>query len=145
VIGRGGAAEDFERLKHPRFRYLGFIEDASEVRNIYDDHDILLAPGPFESFGMGVLEAMARGMVVVGPDQGATAEILRQAESPFIFRAEDADDFLRMIRKAIDCDQSAESSRSRATAIRYGSMSDAMSRLIGLYAARTCQTAEASP
>jgi alpha-1,6-mannosyltransferase len=145
VIGRGGAAEDFERLKHPRFRYLGFIEDASEVRNIYDDHDILLAPGPFESFGMGVLEAMARGMVVVGPDQGATAEILRQAESPFIFRAEDADDFLRMIRKAIDCDQSAESSRSRATAIRYGSMSVAMSRLIGLYAARTCQTAEASP
>ncbi len=144
VIGRGGAAEDFARIEHPRFRYLGFIEDAAEVRNIYDDHDILLAPGPFESFGMGVLEAMARGMVVVGPDQGATAEILRQAESPFIFRAEDAEDFLRVILTAIDCDQSAESSRSRATAIRYGSMEDAMGRIVALYLGRTAQTAEAS-
>ena len=105
------------------------------MRNIYDDHDILLAPGPFESFGMGVLEAMARGMVVVGPDQGATAEILRQAESPFIFRAEDAEDFLRVILMAIDCDQSAELSRSRATAVRYGSMEEAMGRLVALYVA----------
>jgi alpha-1,6-mannosyltransferase len=146
VIGRGGAAEDFARLEHPRFRYLGFIEDAAEVRSIYDDHDILLAPGPFESFGMGVLEAMARGMVVVGPDQGATAEILRQAESPFIFRAEDTEDFLRAIMKAIDCDQCAESSRSRDTAMRYGSMEQAMGRLVDLYAARTGRAvAEASP
>jgi alpha-1,6-mannosyltransferase len=146
VIGRGGAAEDFARLEHPRFRYLGFIEDAGEVRNIYDDHDILLAPGPFESFGMGVLEAMARGMVVVGPDQGATAEILRQAQSPFIFRAEDTEDFLRAIQKATDCDRSVESSRSRDTAMRYGSMEQAMGRLVDLYAARTGRAAaEVSP
>jgi alpha-1,6-mannosyltransferase len=144
VIGRGGAADDFARLKHPRFRYLGFVEDAMEVRTIYDDHDILLAPGPFESFGMGVLEAMARGMVVVGPDQGATAEILRQAESPFIFRAGDAEDFLRAILAAIDCDRSAESLRSRDTAMRYGSMEQAMGHLVEFYAARTGQT-ETSP
>ena len=87
---------------------------------------------------------MARGMVVVGPHQGATAEILRQAESPFIFRAGDAEDFLRMILMAIDCDQSVEASRSRETAMRYGSMEQAMGRLVELYAARTGQT-EASP
>jgi alpha-1,6-mannosyltransferase len=145
VIGRGGAADDFARLKHPRFRYLGFVEDALEVRKLYDNHDILLAPGPFESFGMGVLEAMARGMVVVGPDQGATAEILRQAESPFIFRAQDADDFLRAILVAIDCDQSVEASRSKDIAMRYGSMGQAMGRLANLYASRTGRAVGASP
>jgi alpha-1,6-mannosyltransferase len=134
VMGRGGAADHFARLQHPRFRYLGFIGDAAEVRSICDDHDVLLAPGPHESFGLSVIEAMARGMVVVGPDQGATGERLRQAGSPFIFQAGSADDFFRVILMAIDCDQQAESTRSRGIAVSHGTLEQAMGRLVGLYA-----------
>jgi alpha-1,6-mannosyltransferase len=134
VIGRGGAADAFARLQHPRFRYLGFIEDAAQVKNIYDSHDILLAPGPFESFGLSVLEAMARGMVVVGPDQGGTAELLRQARSPFIFSTGNPEEFFRAILAAIDCDQRVESARSRDVAVRYGTLEQAMGRLVDLYA-----------
>ena len=134
VIGRGGAADAFARLQHPRFRYLGFIEDAAQVKNIYDSHDILLAPGPFESFGLSVLEAMARGMVVVGPDEGGTAELLRQAKSTFIFSAGNPEEFFRAILAAIDCDQRVESARSRDVAVRYGTLEQAMGRLVDLYA-----------
>lgn len=136
VIGRGGAQDYFAGLKHPRFFYRGFVEDPLEVRNIYDEHDILLAPGPFESFGLAVVEAMARGLVVVGPDAGGTGELLGNAGSPFIFRANDGDDFLRAITRAMNCDWAHEVDRARKVAVGQGSLDAAMGRLLALYTAR---------
>jgi glycosyltransferase involved in cell wall biosynthesis len=144
VIGRGPAADYFAAVGHPRFRYLGFIEDQMRVREMYDEHDILLAPGPFDSFGLGVVEAMARGLVVVGPDQGGTAELLYRMKSPFLFRSEDPDDFYRAVRLAMECDLAAESARSRLVAEEYGTLEQAVSRLIEFYASRTGQTGSES-
>lgn len=140
VIGRGGYAERFSAFKHPRFTYMGFLENAAAVRDVYDRHDILLAPGPFETFGLGVLEAMARGLRIVGPDRGGTGELLRQAESPYIFRAEDAGDFLRAVRAAIDGDPKSESERSRALALRYGTWDEAVGRMIDCYSGHITRT-----
>lgn len=136
VIGRGGAQDFFAGLKHPRFAYRGFVEDPLEVRDIYDAHDILLAPGPFESFGLAVVEAMARGLVVVGPDSGGTGELLKTAGSPFIFRANDGEDFLRVINLAMHCDWTQEVERSRKVALERGSLDAAMERLVSLYTER---------
>lgn len=141
VIGRGGAQDFFAGIKHPRFYYKGFVEDPLEVRDIYDEHDILLAPGPFESFGLAVVEAMARGLVVVGPDAGGTGELLDSAASPFIFRANDHDDFLRVIQQAISCDWIRESDRCRKFAVEQGSLDAAIERLIELYVAHRQVTA----
>ena len=57
------------------------------MRAAYASHDVLLAPGRFETFGMAALEAAAAGLVVVGPDQGGTGELLRQIASPLMFPA----------------------------------------------------------
>lgn len=135
VAGRGAYAERFARFEHPRYRYLGFLEGAAKVREAYDAHQVLLAPGPFETFGLGVLEAMARGMAVVGPDRGGTEELLREAGSPFIFRAGDAGDFLRCARSAAARDLGPEARRSRETAERYGTWDQAVARMADRYAA----------
>lgn len=140
VAGRGSYADRFAAFSHPRYSYLGFLEGASQVRDLYDTHHALLAPGPFETFGLGVLEAMARGLPVVGPDRGGTGELLQEAGSPFLFRAEDAGRFLEAARAAIACAESparyeAESRRSRALADRYGTWDQAISRMMERYRA----------
>lgn len=136
VIGRGALAPAFAEFRHPRYAYPGFVEDAAEVRRIYDGHHVLLAPGPHETFGLGVLEAMARGLVVVGPDAGGTGEMLREADSPFLFPAGDAEGFREAVLRALDCDWPAEIGRSRALALRYGGWDDAIGRMITRYSAR---------
>jgi alpha-1,6-mannosyltransferase len=136
VIGRGRMAPQFAAYRHARFSFPGFIDDAAKVLEIYDSHHVLAAPGPYETFGLGVLEAMARGLVVVGPDAGGTAELLRQAKSPFIFKMGDGGDFLRALDAAMVCDWAAETSRSRALALRYGSWDDSIGRMIDRYSAR---------
>lgn len=136
VAGRGSQAPWFAGFKHPRFAYLGFVEDPARMRGLYDDHDILLAPGPYETFGLGVLEAMARGMVVVGPDMGGTAELLRQAKSGFIFETGNPDDFRQVVERAIEADRGAETERTLELSRRYGSWDDAIGRMVSRYASR---------
>lgn len=133
VMGRGSYSEQFLEIKHPRYHFLGFLEKPEEVLAVYDHHDILLAPGPFETFGLGVLEAMARGMIVVGPDQGGTAELLQEVSSPFIFKADDLNDFLRKIDLARDSNPLEEAKRSMNLALKYGSWDQAVQRMARRY------------
>ncbi|MFH0729327.1 MAG: glycosyltransferase [Pseudomonadota bacterium] len=133
VIGWGSFTAHFLAYAHPRFTYLGFFEDPEAVRGIYDRHDILLAPGPFETFGLGVLEAMARGLVVVGPDGGGTGELLRQAASPYMFKSGDQSDFLRAVKAALADNLTPHSERSRALALRYGTLDESVGRMADHY------------
>jgi glycosyltransferase involved in cell wall biosynthesis len=136
VMGRGAMAPRFAEFRHERYRFLGFVPEPEKVRAVYDGHHVLLAPGPHETFGLGVLEGMARGLVVVGPDAGGTGELLREAGSPFAFAAGDAEAFREAVLKALDCDWRAEIARSRSLALRYGGWDDAIGRMIKRYAAR---------
>lgn len=136
VAGRGAYADSFATFSHPRYRYLGFLDGAGKVLSAYDTHHALLAPGPFETFGLGVLEAMARGLAVIGPDRGGTAELLQEAGSSFLFRAGDAADFLRTARLAAGAGPAGlaeEGKRARAIAERYGTWDQAISRMVERY------------
>jgi glycosyltransferase involved in cell wall biosynthesis len=136
IAGRGAMAPAFSAFKHARYEFRGFVEGQGDMRALYDTHHILIAPGPYETFGLGVLEAMARGLVAVGPDQGGTGELLAQAGSPFIFKAGDGEDFLRKAFRAIDGDWPAESARARALALKYGTWDDAVGRMANRYGSR---------
>lgn len=136
VMGRGAMAGEFGSFRHARYHYLGFVAEPKEVRAVYDAHQVLLAPGPYETFGLGVLEGMARGLVVVGPDAGGTGELLREAGSPFRFEAGDAEGFRDAVLKALECDWRIERERSRSLALRYGSWDEAIGRMIKRYSAR---------
>lgn len=133
VLGRGKFADAFGAFVHPRYTYGGYVADRHALAEAYRQHDVFLAPGPHETFGLGVLEAMASGLVVVGPDEGGTAELLREADAPFVFAAGDAEDFLASIRASASSDLAAHARRARQTAERYGEWDDAIGRMIAFY------------
>jgi glycosyltransferase involved in cell wall biosynthesis len=56
--------EDREKGECPRVRYAGFL-DASSKDLAFKEHDCLVAPSHWESFGLTVVEAMAYGLIPV--------------------------------------------------------------------------------
>ncbi len=120
VLGSGPYQPKFAAAQWPGYRYLEYVSGRQELAEIYRSHDILLAPGPYETFGLAVLEAMASGLVVVGPNRGGTAELLAEARSPFVFRAGDVADFVRVVAAASAADLAPHRHASLTAARRYG-------------------------
>jgi glycosyltransferase involved in cell wall biosynthesis len=133
VVGTGRYDRDVAAIAHPRLRYLGFVGDRAVMRSIYANHDILLAPGRFETFALSALEGMAAGLLVIGPDEGGTHELLAAASSPLQFRAGDPTMFLDRIQAAIDCGGDLVRERGQRLAATYGTWDDAVLRQVALY------------
>jgi glycosyltransferase involved in cell wall biosynthesis len=133
VLGSGPYQQRFSAAAWPGYRYLEYVSGREQLAEIYRRHDVLLAPGPYETFGLAVLEAMASGLVVVGPDRGGTAELLAEAHSPFVFRAGDVADFVRVVATASVADLAPHRHASLAAARRYGTWHEAIGRLMEFY------------
>jgi alpha-1,6-mannosyltransferase len=133
VAGTGRLRSAFERWTHPRLRYVGYVRDRAALAALYSEHDIFLAPGAYETFGLAALEAAAAGLIVVGPDRGGTGALLCEMQSPFAFKAGDAEDFLATVRAALRADWPHGSDASRVLAARYGTWPDAIARLVDRY------------
>lgn len=129
VAGRGAFAARFEEIRHPRFRFEGFVAETAAMAALYASHDVMLAPGPHETFGMAVLEAMASGMAVVGPRAGGTGDMLAKAGAGFTFAPGDADGFLEAARAAAVADLASESERMRESARAGGTWNEAIARM----------------
>jgi alpha-1,6-mannosyltransferase len=133
VMGKGAHENYFKNYGHPRLSYLGYIADREKVASIYAGNSIFLAPGPFETFGIGVLEAMTNGMIVVGPDQGGTGEFLKSMDSPFIFKADDTEAFYNVVMGALESAQDVESKRSIDKAADFQDWGKAIQSMIDFY------------
>lgn len=57
--------------------FLGFVVRRVEVASLLATADLMLAPGPHETFGLAALEALACGTPVVASRSSALAEIVR--------------------------------------------------------------------
>ncbi|HEV7588394.1 MAG TPA: glycosyltransferase [Longimicrobium sp.] len=133
VMGRGELEEAFAAFAHPRYRFAGFVADRGEVARVFGEHDVMLAPGPHETFGLSVLEALEAGLAVVGPDAGGTAERLRALDDPFLFRAGDVDDFVRATFRAAAADPEAAARQAARAAAAYPSWDAAVGRMVEVY------------
>jgi alpha-1,6-mannosyltransferase len=134
VVGKGREARFFSSIAHPRFRFVSFVRDPQELYRLYAEHDILIAPGRFETFGLTALEGMAAGLVVVGPDAGGTGELLRQAGSPFVFEAGDGAGMREAIVAAVESELRPHATRARDLArSAYGTWADAVARQVAIY------------
>lgn len=133
VMGRSVNDHPLCHFTHPHYRYLGYVADRREVARIYREHHILLAPGPYETFGLGILEALATGLIVVGPDAGGAGEMLGELPHGFLFRAGDVDDFYQAIERAMRSDFVARAAEARALAMSYGTSDEALGRLVAYY------------
>lgn len=135
VVGAGRDAETLRARAPEQVRFLGYVEDRAALARVFEAHDVLLAPGPHETFGLGVLEGLASGLSVVAPDAGGAGEILRRLERPWLFRRDDAEDFVRAVRGAATTDGRQDAAAGVALASQYGTWAQAIGREVEAYCA----------
>lgn len=75
VIGDGPERPRLHGEAGPETEFLGFVRDPVVVADRLRTADVFLAPGPFETFGISALEAMACGVPVICRRSGAIGEI----------------------------------------------------------------------
>jgi alpha-1,6-mannosyltransferase len=77
MVGDGPLRGELERRAAGLpVRFLGHVPDRASVAHLLGAADVLVAPGPAETFGLAVLESLACGTPVVVPDRGAAAELV---------------------------------------------------------------------
>jgi glycosyltransferase involved in cell wall biosynthesis len=82
--------------------FAGHVAHA-QLPEVYRAHDILLFPSVIdEGLGLGILEAMASGLVVLGTASGGSAEILEHERTGLVFPKEDAATCAAHIQRLID-------------------------------------------
>lgn len=97
----------------------------SNVDSFYREADVVLnlsRPGAWvESFGMTIIEAMAYGIPVIGPETGGPAEIIAQGSNGFCVDSADTDTLANTIRNMTENDQKYTHFRefARLTASHY--------------------------
>ncbi len=90
IVGEGADRSRYEKLAHDwqlatRITLTG-RHAAEKIRHDYDDADIVVAPHIWvEPFGRTVIEAMARGKVVVAARLGGPTEIIQENTTGFFF------------------------------------------------------------
>jgi glycosyltransferase involved in cell wall biosynthesis len=85
----------------PNLVYLGALP-RDEVHRLVAQSDVFLFPTvTFEPFGIGLLEAMAIGVPVVGTATGGSAEILRDGINGLVYAPGDAEGCARAIERIL--------------------------------------------
>ena len=78
----------------------GFEKDTEKI---YHEMDVLLMFSKMEGFGRVTVEAMQRGIPVIGFDSGGTSELVKNGYNGFLFRTKD--DFLRVVDRLFESNE----------------------------------------
>jgi alpha-1,6-mannosyltransferase len=81
VVAGSGPLEDSlrHRFAHLPVRWLGFVSDRDALAALLATADVVVAPGPLETFGLAALEALASGTPVVATRGCALPEVVGSA------------------------------------------------------------------
>lgn len=115
-------------------RFLGFDRDRERLAVTLASGDLLLHGCPFETFGLGVAEAIASGLPVVVPDAGGAAE-QAPPESAAMYPAGDAEACAAAALELLAAPREALRERAAAAARRVPSVETHFQALFDRYAA----------
>lgn len=79
--------------------FRGYIPFGKELFKEYSSNDVLILPSFSEGLPQVVLEAMARGVVVVATRVGGLTNLIKDGKNGFLFEAGDKKGLLKIIRK----------------------------------------------
>jgi len=85
-----------------------FIEerlDKGRLRDLYCAADVFCLPSYYEAFGMVLIEAMACGKPIVGPDQGGPKEIIKNEINGYTFKRGNDKELARVLALLFDDQQ----------------------------------------
>jgi glycosyltransferase involved in cell wall biosynthesis len=127
-----GQLREFEECFH--IVELPWTNNNSELLNFYDALDVFLMPSLYETFGFMGIEAMARGVPVIGLAKTALDEVCNLKDNGFI--VENEPDNLRKIILLAKNNRSLTLEKSllskKHTALNFA-MDDFIDKLITLY------------
>lgn len=99
-----GPIPEDSRLKDDRIIYYGEIREAERIKEILDACDCLVCPSHSEGMPTVILEAMARGLAVIGTDVGAVS---RQIDgNGILLSGPDQQELQRTLLELIETDSS---------------------------------------
>ncbi len=70
-------------------KYIKFIGFTEDMKNFYDSLSFILAPSLVETFGMVIVEAMARKVPVIVSSRCGACELIENGKNGFIFNMDD--------------------------------------------------------
>jgi len=118
---------------------VGHLADRSSVASLLRAADVVLAPGPVETFGLAALEALASGTPVVAANTSAVAELVGggagRSASPEPRALAEAVSALLAVPQA----QRRQAARARAESFPWSRTTDTMLALHGLAASETLE------
>jgi alpha-1,6-mannosyltransferase len=114
-------------------RILGFERSRERVATILASSDVLFHGCPYETFGLGVAEAIATGLPAVLPDEGGAAE-QALGDSTVTYPSLDASALAASATALLAHPPARLRAAAIATAARVGSIEDHFQRLFARYA-----------
>lgn len=133
LMGDGPQRSDVEAAAagNSNIRLLDYESDRKRFAELLASADVYVSAGPFETFGLSVIEAQACGLPVVGVNAGA----LRERVTPglgYLGPVDDADEMAANIVRAAR-DRNAIGAAARAHIAEHFSWSHAFAELLGSY------------
>lgn len=123
LAGEGGLREKLEARaeKTPNLILENFKEDREEYARLLASADIYVTAGPYETFGLSIVEAQACGLPVVGVDSGALQHHVKESENTgFLGPVGDPEAMAENIRRvAENLPSMKESARERVLSSGY--------------------------
>jgi len=116
-LGTGAIAREVERraIGLP-ITFLGFVADRDAYANLLASADVVVAPGPIETFGLAALEALASGTPVVANAASALPEVIGNAG---VAAAGTPEGFARAIEAILERPVSERRSEARSRAEQF--------------------------
>jgi len=119
LVGEGALKSHYERLVEQwglqyRITFAG-RQPWDRLRKTYDEASVLVAPHLWlEPFGRTVVEAMARGKIVVAADAGGPGEVIKDGVMGLLFESGSSDALLEKMREALKLDSYQQREIGRA-------------------------------
>lgn len=115
-------------------KYIQFLpfQNQSMMPVIYRLGDVYVLPSNSETWGLAINEAMACGRPVIASDKcGAAADMIKENENGFIFKAGDENDLYNCMKKMVNADLVSMGASAQETVqhFSYASFVDALKRL----------------
>jgi alpha-1,6-mannosyltransferase len=133
VMGSGPMQDSLaRRARRLPVTMLGHVPDRARVAEVLACADVVLAPGPIETFGLAALEALASGTPVVASESSAVGEIVLGGASFAV--PTNADAFADAVLACVATPEASRrgAARARAELFPWSSTIDAMLEVHGL-------------
>lgn len=134
IFGDGPERAKLEKqlAEFPGVKFFGFEKDRDKLATALASADLLIHGCPFETFGLGVAEALACGLPAVLPDQGGAAE-QASPESTMLYESGNVDACASAIEEMLARDRAELRARARRAAKNVGSVTDHFATMLSTY------------